>query len=63
MSKTVYYQHKRLYYCYDTKTWAQESLNESPLAEIEDFTFFDATEDDGSEPNVPEDNDAGNLCT
>ena len=43
VSKTVYFQHKRLYYCDDTNSWSQGNLDSD---EFEEFTFSDMDEEE-----------------
>ena len=44
VSKTLYYQHKKLYYNEDTKSWSKESPSqlEDNKSEGEEFTFSDS---------------------
>jgi hypothetical protein len=61
VSKTVYYQHKRLYYCDSTNSWLQANLDQSP-ADVEDFVFSEASGED-SEENVSEEGELQALET
>lgn len=66
VSKTVYYQHKRLYYRDSTNSWIQGNYK-SPTDEVEDFVFYDDSNEEGvheeesSEPQAFRDNMTGKI--
>ena len=57
VSKTLYYQHKKLYYTAEKQHWEQEvALSHASASEEEDFTFSDEEEKIDEDPIMEVDN-------
>lgn len=62
LSKTSYYQHKKIYFDTTKKEWRKEMIR--PLAEVEEFTFEDSDMDiaEGTFANLAQESNGKDIA-